>query len=745
MNLPETDTDLISKEESTLKETFTSLLAQQEEGLARLGAESIRARELTSELVNTRRAEDKIQLASDEAVSHRLRDMRDEDTDTIKNLIERPYFGRIMLEETTNGKQRTVEYKIGYHANTECRIIDWRKAPLSKLYYEYKEGDSFCEEIQGQEREGRIALRHTVNVVRDNLQSLSNSRGSFRKNGANWEIVSGPEMRRNAGKPNELPNVLSLITPEQFRAITEEATTAVIIQGIAGSGKTTVALHRLAWLLHSDNSPLKPAECQVLVKTQTFHRYISGSLPSIGVTGVPISSFSDWATKLLSNWSSIIGVTPLVFDPSAIPASITRLKFSPAVTAAIDEIIPDIEKTIRTELENSVQWNDLPAGARQLKENLFSTGAKPLGILIALKNSFTEALTKIPSTHPRAPQLSSTLKLFSELLQKYGKPEQYLLRALSNPSRILAQDKTKLLDADLVKNYERALSAAISAQKLGSGDEALALYILFALLGGPVNEKGKLFRYGHIVLDEAQDFASVHYSVIMASVNGPKDLTLIGDVAQRLDDGGHFPGWDELRKYWEVSAEESRFVTLSVAHRSTLPIMRLADHALGEVRTTEGRAGKAPRYLKFKRNSQAMPRMIEWLGEVRKRFPTTLTAVITGSREQAKFAYSLLEPSFGNELRLGDSENLTFDAGIAVLDAKSAKGLEFFAVLLWNPTEAEFEDTDLGRRLLYTAITRSEEHLMITTWDRPTPLLPRVDSNLVRGEDYTVDLEDPPI
>ena len=113
--------------------------------------------------------------------------------------------------------------------------------------------------------------------------------------------------------------------------------------------------------------------------------------------------------------------------------------------------------------------------------------------------------------------------------------------------------------------------------------------------------------------------------------------------------------------------------------------------------------------------------------------------MITGSREQAKFAYSLLEPSFGNELRLGDSENLTFDAGIAVLDAKSAKGLEFFAVLLWNPTETEFEDTDLGRRLLYTAITRSEEHLMITTWDRPTPLLPRVDSNLVRGEDYTVE------
>jgi len=736
------DLELIAKEEECLQRTYESLLVQHKESASKLGSEAIRARELTSELVNARRAEDKIQLASDEAVSHRLRDMRDEDKDAIKNLIERPYFGRIVLEETVNGKAKNLEYKIGYHANTECRIIDWRKAPLSKLYYEYKEGDAFCEEIQGQEREGRVALRHTVNVVRDDLQSLTNGRGSFRKNGKSWEMVSGPEIRRSATRPNELPNVLSLITAEQFRAITEEATTAVIIQGIAGSGKTTVALHRLAWLLHSDNSPLKPSECQVLVKTQTFHRYISSALPTIGVTGVPINSFADWAIKLISNWRNTIGIAPLKFNPAAIPSSLTRVKLSPALLQVLDQTIAQLDKAVMSEIERSTPWAELPAGARQLKDNLYSSGAKSLSILLALKNSFTEATTKIPANHPRAAQLHATIKIFGDLLHKFGRVEEIILRSLREPEAILEADRTKLLDKSLIKTCEEALIKSISAGELASGDEALALHILLSLVGGPINEKGKGFRYGHIVLDEAQDFASVHYSAIMASVNGPKDLTLIGDVAQRLDDGGHFPGWDELRKYWEVTAEESRFVTLSVAHRSTLPIMRLADHALGEARTTEGRTGKAPRYLKFKRNSQAMTRMIEWLMEVRKRFPTTLTAVLTGSRDQAKLAHSLLEPSFGNEIRLGDSENLTFDAGIAVLDTKSAKGLEFFAVLLWNPTESEFEDTDLGRRLLYTAITRAEEHLMIVTWDRPTPLLPRVDSNLVRGEDYTVEGED---
>lgn len=741
MNLSQNDLQLISEEEAILQGTFKSLLEQQAEGLTKLGSEAVRARELTSELVNARRLEDKIQLASDEAVSHRLRDMRDEDKEAINKLIERPYFARIILEETANGKTKNVEYKIGYHANTDCRIIDWRKAPLSKLYYEYKEGDAFCEEIQGQEREGKVSLRHTVNVVRDDLQTLTNGRGSFRKNGAKWEMVSGPELRRNASKPNELPNVLSLITPEQFRAITEEATTAVVIQGIAGSGKTTVALHRLAWLLHADNSALKPADCQVLVKTQTFHRYISSALPTIGVTGVPINSFSDWAIKLLGHWRNLVGLPALKFNPSAIPSSLTRVKLSPAILQALDQIIAEYDKQILLEIERATSWADLPAGARQLKDNLFSGGGKALSILLALRNSFSEAITKIPPNHPRAGQLHATIKLFSEMLQRFGKVEDLLIKCLRDPQSILASDKSKLLDSSLIKNCEEALLKSLAAGELNPGDEALCLYILFSLVGGPINEKGKSFRYGHIVLDEAQDFSTVHYSLIMSAINGPKDLTLIGDVAQRLEDGGHFPGWDELKKYWHISDESSRFITMSVAHRSTLPIMRLADHALGEDRTTEGRVGKAPRYVRFRRNSDAMPRMIEWIGEVRRRFPTTLTAVITGSREQAKLAYSLLSPSFGNEIRLGDSESLTFDAGIAVIDAKAAKGLEFFAVLLWNPTPSEYEDTDLGRRLLYTAITRAEEHLLIASWDRPTPLLPRIDSNLVRGEDYTLEEE----
>jgi len=141
--------------------------------------------------------------------------------------------------------------------------------------------------------------------------------------------------------------------------------------------------------------------------------------------------------------------------------------------------------------------------------------------------------------------------------------------------------------------------------------------------------------------------------------------------------------------------------------------------------------------LKCKNDRQALPRIIQWLSEVRKRFPTTLTAVITANRAQSKEAFDLLKPTFGNELRLGDNESLTFESGIAVIDTKSAKGLEFFAVLIWDPSMEAYPNTDLGRRTLYTGMTRAEEHLLVVHWNRPSSLLPSPNSPLVRGEDMT--------
>ncbi|MDZ4787274.1 MAG: ATP-binding domain-containing protein [bacterium] len=736
MAITEQELSIIKQEESSLADTYSKLVEQKDQVTSAYSSAHTRSRELTSEIVATRRVEDRVQLYSDEAVSHQLRDMKGDEGKTIDALITRPYFARIILEEELNGQPRKIEYKIGHHANTECRIIDWRKAPLSRLYYEYKEGDTYCEEIQGQEREGTVLLRNTLEANHDKLKSLICKQGSYRFEGDEWISVSGGGSREKTGSSsNQLPSILSLITAEQFKTITENAETAVIIQGIAGSGKTTVALHRLAWLLHSDNSDLKAKDCVVLVRNTSLKTYISQTLPSINVEGVTILTFREWALSRLNLMRSAFSRTALKQIDSEPPASIRRVKGSVALFKRIDQFVTlKMEKSLE-EVQRQFPWTELPTGVKITFDTLRS-GRKPaLGILATLRNFISEGKNKIASTHPKSQGLDKALSILNTLIEQESNFESDLISILSDTSKILELDETKLLDRELITSYKSRLENNLSNSGLESGDETLLLKIATLKKGGLVDEAGKAYRYGHIVIDEAQDFTPVHFSLIIDSVNTPRDLSIVGDTAQSLDGESTFPGWDKLLSHWKLEENSSKFISLKVAHRSTLPIMKLADYVIGENRTESGRAGKPPRWVKCRSLKVALPGIIEWISEVRKRFPTTLSAVITPTQDEAKQALSLLSPTFGNGIRFGDSESMSFDSGIIVADIKSLKGLEFHSVVLWNPSDRFYPDTDLSRRLLYTAITRAEGFLFISTFDTPSKLLPSISSTLVRGDD----------
>ncbi len=741
MTLSSQEIEVITEEKQILAKTYESLISQQSENSTKYIVEKHRARELTVQLVSTRRPEDKAQLASDEAVSHQLRDMKGSDSTVLESLLDCPYFARVVLEENSNGKPRKIEYKIGHHANPDCRIIDWRKAPLSKLYYEYQEGDDYAEEIQKQYREGKVLLRNTVEADRDVLKSLVSSKGAFRYEGNEWKKIAEANSRARLGSSsNELPSILSLITAEQFRTITEEASTAVIIQGIAGSGKTTVALHRLAWLLHKDNSDLNNDQAVVIVKNNSLRTYISQTLPSMRVNGVNILTYNEWALGHLNSISNMFGLPPYTIKQRSSPSSIIRLKNSIALLKTIEDYLEAAIDQLVYQIEKDIPWSDIPSGIKSVFDSLKNSSAilAPLSLLLTLRNSIEEAIRKTPPTHPKSSGLGVALNFITSTIKEQCNFAETLKAVCKDPKRILSNDETRLLDTELIVNYLKEFEESITNNQLMPGDEAILLRIAQMKLGGFIGPDGKPLRYGHIVLDEAQDFSAIHYALIMNSVTSPSQLTIVGDTAQSLDPDSTFPGWDKLRAYWGITEEESlRFVTLKVSHRSTLPIMKLADHVLGESRTDSGRPGKPPRWIKCNSDKDALPPLIEWLNEVRKRFPTSLTAIITSTRDEAREALSMLRPTFENGIRLCDSDAFTFESGIVISDIKSLKGLEFNSVLLWNPSSRGYPETTQGRNALYTAITRAETFLFLATWDSPSKLLPSNNSQLIRGEDYT--------
>ncbi len=624
--------------------------------------------DLTAAIVATRRDEEKALLASDEAVAHALKDKHHNDIKVLDRLIEKPYFARLLVEEQLNGQPKEMEYRIGVAANTDCRIIDWRKAPISKLYYEYREGDEYSEEIQGRERSGRIKLRNSVEIEKRTLKKVTCRHGTAVKDPSGWRAL-GSGTERAGRSYSQLPGILPLITPDQFRTITEDASAAILIQGIAGSGKTTVALHRLAWLLHADNLGVPPSDCLVIALSRVLKGYIERTLKAMDIEGVAVLTFEELAGFSVARLAPAFvqeGTSPPKINRSSepTPATVDRVKRSLAVLKVLEEL------AVGTELA----------------------------------------------------------------------PADLLPAVLARPHLILAQDESKLLNADAIVAARARTVQNLAEHCLDQADDALLLRVQQVREGSLRLHTGSDGLYKQLVVDEVQEFSPAELACIVSGVQELSQLTLVGDTAQRMSAGAGFPGWEKLRAHWDDSGSLSHFVSLTVSHRSTIEIMRLADYIQKRAPATQGRNGRIPIWFQAKTEAKGIQALIDWLGRAIEKYPDALTAVICRTHAEAKLAQSFLVPTFGSAVRLGDDYSFSFDEGIVVTDVVQAKGLEFLNVAIWNPSMKTYPQGDESRNALYVAVSRAEENLCIATWQRPSVLLPPIRSHYVRG--YELDLEE---
>lgn len=670
MVLPDESLQSIKEEEAIFQQVKDSLESQLLLAQDKLQRENKRARALTKQIHETSRVDDKALLASDEAVSHGLKDEKRLEIERLHKQLNHPYFARITLEEECDKRGlHHIEYKLGYHANIELRIIDWRKAPISKLYYEYKEGEEYIEDILGRERIGRVTLRNRVEVKDSTLVGVTNRYGDFRwdARAARWIKVDGKSghTRDQAG---QLPSVLSLITPEQFRSITVDADSAILIQGIAGSGKTTVALYRISWLLHEDNSPLTREKTLCLVRSPVLRSYIENSFPALGLEGIHALAYHEWAYALLTRGAAC----PTVYRPERPQAlGICRFKRSFQLLEAIESAGP-------------FTLNDGPV--RQQLEGIF------LEILRELSRQAASSMASAESVSDEIAQVVS--------------------------------DHTR-------QNFEQDV--------LDWEDDAILLRILQLS-----NRKNEVCgTWDHIMADEVQDLSPTELATIVASVKNHSGLTLVGDTFQNLDTTEAFPGWKRLCEHWNFTDDMSRYISLEVNHRSTRPIMRLANYVRGEKMPERGRPGRTPIWFRCKDEAQGAVYATKWLNKATTLYPNMLVAVLCSSMKEASAVFKLLEPTFKNSIRLGSQASFSFDNGIVVTEISQVKGLEFHSVLLWNPSHFNYPSNAIGRNSLYVGITRAEENLCMVSWVASSRLLPHFQtSSLIRKQDIASWSED---
>lgn len=703
--------ELLNEEEAILQSVLSELKKQTLSGTQRLHVEAAKARDLTARIVSTRRDEDKQLIASDEAVAHRLTGMKRDELESISRLGESPYFARIVLEEEVEGQSpKRIEYKIGRESNIDCRIVDWRKAPISRLYYEYREGDEYCEVIQGRERTGKILLRRRVQIEEGELKHVSCIAGDFVKEGGEWNPAQG---RRKRGPSGRLPDVLSLITKEQFKAITSDADAAVLLEGVAGSGKTTVALHRLSWLLHQKDFDLRKENSIVLAKSRVLIAYIAASLQELGLDGVTVISYDEWLEKRLAPLISPVTFINSADEDASPPLGALRVLRSRALLEAIEQYAASQRERVIMHLGERFPWNRVENQARRLFESFRSTDDGVLKLI----DDLLEFL-KSPTLLDLQEHLLSLKRRLTLYLEDFE-------LVLKNASAIVSADETKLLDVETVIAIAAEATNRIKEDRSINELEAPLIYYLAQL-----KLKGSTSGLADsVTVDETQDFSAAELATIINSANGERGLTLAGDAAQAVTAGTSFIGWKKLREH--LGAGSSRYISLTVSHRSTRTIMNLAEFVHGERRAVSGRDGSKPVWYKCFTEDRAMRETIGWLTKAAESDPGAITAVLCRSYSEAAHVHSLLKPAFGPAVHLWNNSSFSFEEGIVVSPVVLTKGLEFPRVLIWNPSASAYPAAEKARRVLYVALTRAEDELALVTFDKPSPLLPSPYSKLI--------------
>jgi ATP-dependent DNA helicase UvrD/PcrA len=697
-----------------------------------------------------------------------------------------PYFAHMRLEED----ERTRDVLIGKRGfidrGQKVQIVDWRNAPVSRIYYRYEEGDDYEEAIANQTLEGVIQARRSVTIEESKLKRIGCPQGTFiadseggwheATNAATSELGGGQgsaarPMARGSRKSRlgaqsgqtdlrhdkHLPEIAALIDPTQFELIVRPDSGLVVLQGGAGSGKTTVALHRVAYLNFALPGRFRPDRILVVVLSKAMVRYVERVLPGLGVDGVRVLTSEQWLQRTRRK---VVPAAPRKYNDDT-PSTVLRLKKHPLLLTVMREYVERQLSAFSDELTAALasapegdavlaRWHELAQrppvrrclGLRSwLKEQQLSkltlqlaqsTTGRMLRRLRDLISDWAEILTDrsllaeaVERLHPgafTARQLDAVCSWCSQQCDDPTPP------APRNPDRRRRGEEEQGRTANdpyisLDGQDEREVPVA---GRLDPPDDSLLLYLALLKHGALRPPGGKPIHYEHIVVDEAQDLSAIDVKVFLGASTKRRSVTLAGDVAQRLVFDNAFTTWEALLESIDESATAN--TTLQLGYRSTEQIIELSRHLVGD-RVDIGawkatRTGAPVELHRFTEQGEAVAVIADALRSLVLREPLASVACIARYIEQARgFAEALVSAEVP-QVRPVANQDFTFKPGIDVTDVTQVKGLEFDYVILLDATAATYPDTTESRHMLYIGATRAAHQLWIVSPGTPTPLLP---------------------
>lgn len=686
-----------------------------------------------------------------------------------------PYFGHLRLREARSGKQRDV--LIGKRTMLDggdgLSIVDWRNAPVSRLYYRYDETDEYEEEFDDRSIEGTVMVRRSVVVADAELRRVDSPQGSFvRTRAGGWKALghearptlaggTGAAVRVPRGRlgvqeedlgraDKRLQEITALIDKEQFNLITRPEAGVVLIQGGAGSGKTTVALHRVAYLAFQDHHRFAPEKMLIVVFNEALVEYIRYVLPSLGVEGVTVTTYRRWSAVMLKRLN--LELPPKRTEST--PEPVVRFKKHPVVLAMIDELVAEDLRNVEAGLierladrENGkdvlTHWRSLAkmpptVRARRALRWLLEEGGRnlPAKTRAAAETTLRAFRDDVDDVIGDWCELFGDAERLRSAAERHA-PGQFSDNDLTTITRWCAKKAAALsdwrdeqgepeLEPDSLGDDDEPPPPPKQPPRLDSEDDAVFMRLVQAKHGG-LFIKGKRFEYEHIVIDEAQDLCPIEVRVLLDTATAGRSVTIAGDKAQKMIFDNGFVDWPQLLD--DAGLPHVAIQPLKITYRSTRQVMALARHVLGPLHDPAdeliARDGAPVNYFGFSDMGEAVAFLGEALRNLMQREPTASVALISRYPQQAEAYYDALRIAEVPRLRLVARQDFTFLPGIDVTDVRQVKGLEFDYVVVLDPTRQNYPERDESRHLLHIASTRTAYQLWLICSGEVSPLVPR--------------------